>query len=273
MIQFIKDSLRPARRLMTNKAYRELNLKLDGLRTKRRYQPLTNVKYLGFSFDVPDCASAYYSFKEIFSDEIYTFAADSNKKDPLIIDCGANIGASVVFFKDLYPQSKVIAIEADPMIFDYLTKNLERNGVKGVELINKAVWIDDDGVTFQSEGADGGNVNGKGALEIPSLRIKTLLSSLPHVDLLKMDVEGAETLILQDCVDELKKVDSLFVEYHSYSHEPQCLHQLLSVINRAGFRYDVQHLDPKHKPLMSFTRSKTMDLQLNIFCRQERLIR
>ena len=43
----------------------------------------------------------------------------------MIIDCGANIGISLIYLKMVLPQSKIIAFEPDPFLFDYLTRNIK----------------------------------------------------------------------------------------------------------------------------------------------------
>ena len=53
-----------------------------------------------------------YLFNETFVNAQYYFESDNDW--PTIIDCGSNIGMSVLFFKRLYPQSKIIAFEPDP---------------------------------------------------------------------------------------------------------------------------------------------------------------
>src|SRR5688572_20822569 len=76
-------------------------------------------RYTAFTTDLPgvpitgvDSASFVHSYSEIFKREIYRFTTVNNA--PKIIDCGANIGLSVIYFKRLYPAAKIVAFEADP---------------------------------------------------------------------------------------------------------------------------------------------------------------
>jgi hypothetical protein len=84
----------------------------------KRYEKVDDVKFLKFSFDIPDLPSFVWQFKEIFVDEIYKF--NSENKEPIIFDCGANVGTSCLYFKQLFPNGKIKAFEADPMIANVL---------------------------------------------------------------------------------------------------------------------------------------------------------
>src|SRR2546423_3692928 len=59
-----------------------------------------------------------FSHHELLVNEIYKF--DAERPDPLIIDCGANIGLSVIYFKYLYPRATIVAFEPDQKIFRVL---------------------------------------------------------------------------------------------------------------------------------------------------------
>ena len=95
-----------------------------------RYVKGSFVDYQGYIFHYPDQQSFAWTYLELFLNESYKFIPRSEKNDPIIIDCGANIGVSVVYFKKLFPKSKIIAFEPDPFLFKYLKKNIEKNGLK-----------------------------------------------------------------------------------------------------------------------------------------------
>ncbi len=88
--------------------------------------------------------------------------------------------------------------------------------------------------------------------------------------MLKIDIEGAETQVLEDCADVLHHVERIFVEYHSFSNQPQNLHRLLAVLANAGFRYNVQHIGVfSSHPFVKIQSYLNMDNQLNIFAVRE----
>ena len=74
---------------------------------------------------------------EVFVQSPYIF--QTSKSNPLIIDCGANIGMSIIFFKHFYPDSQIIAFEPDPPTFDVLQMNVAANQLSRVQLLNMAV--------------------------------------------------------------------------------------------------------------------------------------
>jgi FkbM family methyltransferase len=219
-------------------------------------------RVLGMELALVDGASFVFMCREIFGRQIYRFAAQ--RLDPVIIDAGANIGLSVLYFKRLYPRSAVSAYEADPGIFRVLADNVR--GLEGVTLSQRAVWTHEASITFHPEGADGGRahpVTGTEAVQVPSVRLRDHIGE--RVDLLKVDIEGAEVDVLADCASELTRVERIFVEYHSFVGESQRLAELLLVLRDAGFRVWIEAPLRIERPLLQRPEYLGMDLQLNIF--------
>ena len=223
----------------------------------------TNI--FGKSFLFVDGASFLAAYKEIFLTEIYKFTADS--ETPYILDCGANVGVSVLYLKKLYPRAKIVAFEPDPIIFDILKKNIEAFELTDVTLVNKALWNADTILSFAADGADGGHVVNEvgNTNDVGAVSLKPFLS--PTVDFLKIDIEGAEDVVLEDIAPLLSRVRNLFVEYHSAARTEQELQNILDILNKAGFRYHVQSVGVRSRhPFESITVSKLgYDNQLNIF--------
>ncbi len=264
MKYLLKNMIRPLYYYFKNPNEREFQRLYTKWGGVKRYERINNVKFLGFIFDIPDLQSFIWQFKEIFVDEIYKF--NSNNKQPIIFDCGANVGTSCLYFKQLFPNAKIKAFEADPMIGSVLQSNLSKNGINDVEIINKAVWIDDNGIDFGSEGADGGSINASNnKIKIESLRLKDFLEKEEKIDLLKIDIEGAEYEVLIDCKDDLKNVQNIFVEYHSWNSATQKLSEILSIFETNGFRYYIEDISKRKHPFVNHNQDVNMDLQLNIF--------
>src|SRR5204862_8096532 len=143
---------------------------------------------------------------DLFEREIYRF--ECAKEDPFIIDGGANIGLSVLYFKRLYPRSRIIAFEPDPEIFSLLERNCATFELSNVELVNQALWTSETMLKFVQEGGEGGRLQKHGETgritQVPTVRLRDYLRS--EIDFLKLDIEGAETEVLRDCADELSKV-------------------------------------------------------------------
>ncbi len=224
------------------------------------------VSFGRYRFEVPDALSFVWQFKEIMADESYRFATTTAK--PVILDCGANIGTSLAYFRHTYPHARIIAFEADPAIGKVLDKNLKTNGITGIEVIEKAVWIDSDGLDFGTGEADAASMFSKtGRRRVPSVRLRDYLLRETHIDLLKMDIEGAETDVLLDCHDALAHVQNLFVEYHAYVGHPQTLGAVVQLLEEKGFRYYIDSNQSRTRPLVNhrYRGNDLMDLQLNIY--------
>lgn len=229
----------------------------------------TTVTLDGAPFVVADAKSFRYSFLEIFRDGIYSFETDCPA--PCIVDCGSNYGTSIVYFKKQYPGSKIVALEPDPGIFDILKCNISRRNYHDVVLVNKAVSGTAGAKRFYREGADAGRIfemeNAKDIVEVEAIELDSLLEG--KVDMLKLDIEGEETDVLLSS-KRLCNARNIFVEYHSFAARKQSLGLILEAFSDLGFRYFVQTVFCPGQPLLNRSARQGMDLQLNIYARQER---
>lgn len=256
MREMAKHFLRPEHRKFASE-YRRL-------RAMPRNAPAIS-RLLGGELELVDGRSFLTSYAEIFQRRIYDFR--TSNPHPLILDCGANIGLAAIFFKTLFPDSQVIAFEPDLRIFEILQRNLQRFGLTSIQLHRKAVWTREGETDFFPQGGEAGRIaklgDEKDSIRVPTVRLKDWLDR--PVDFLKMDIEGAESDVLADCRNELKNVEHLFVEYHSHLRERQRLHELLQVLQEAGFRYHVKEAFTSANPYLHRKLNVGMDLQLNIF--------
>lgn len=215
-----------------------------------------------------DVEGLLHSLREIFVDEVYRFATDLDADTPPhIIDAGANIGLSVLYFKRLHPEATLVAYEPDPQMFELLVHNTA--GLPGVELRNAAAWTAETRLTFYTEGSLAGSTEidflGKGqAVTVEAERLRDRLVERP-VDFLKIDIEGAENEVLFDIEDQLDRVGMLFFEYHSTPGRAQRLGDLLAMVSRHGFRYVINGAHGARLPFVE-TVPHGFDLQLNVSC-------
>ncbi len=233
---------------------------------RERHRPLSNVQFKGLVFDVPDAPSFFWQYVDIFRNSSYFFRCAHSC--PVVYDCGANVGVSAAYFKMLYPDARVTAFEPDENVFGYLHRNLARNGLMtGVALHKAAVWVHSDGVAFDSDGADGGRVaTGEAMRRVSSVELAELLADEKRVDLLKMDIEGAESVVLPSLKPVLNRVCRLFCEYHSWG--TGTLGHILETLDEAGFHY---RLAPLGNSASSPFECGDMPWQVNIFAVNERL--
>jgi len=83
---------------------------------------------LGKPFEIVDGLSFVLMYRDIFEQHSYRFR--TNEQKPYIIDGGANVGLSVLYFKELYPRSQIVAFEPDDDIFSVLERNIERRAMR-----------------------------------------------------------------------------------------------------------------------------------------------
>jgi FkbM family methyltransferase len=204
---------------------------------------------LGCRVKYPNHSAALFLVHEIFVNGAYAFEAQTPR--PRIIDCGANIGMSVVFFKSLHADAEVLAFEPDPRTFAQLEENVQANRLKNVRLVNAAVAGAPGTVPFYTERTAPGSLVGsldpaRGGTLACSVQAVTLSSFIDRpVDFLKVDVEGAECAVLGDLVDSgaIGQVNELVIEAHADHRAPASRTALVRRLESAGFRVRVTELD------------------------------
>ena len=232
-----------------------------------RYEPgIFQIEGMRIKF--VDSASFLFMYNEIFESQIYKFK--SNNEEPIIIDCGANIGISVLYFKRIFQNSIIIAFEPDIIVFETLKENCIHNELNKVELINKAVWDTETEKAFLSDGADTGRIfestENQSLYKVKTIRLRDFLRKYKEIDFLKIDIEGAETVVILDCKDDFNIVKNIFIEYHSFVGETQNLDIILKILKDSGFRIHITTPGlTSLQPFVHLNYSMNMDLQLNIF--------
>lgn len=232
--------------------------------TEKRYKP-REIHFQGYTFTVPDCLSFLFQIEEIFVQKSYEFKAES--VNPVIYDCGSNVGTSCIYFKQLFPKATIKAFEADIDIAKILKINLNKNNCTDIQIINKAVWINDEGIEFVIEGSDSASIYGVGEKKkVESIRLRDYILSESRIDMLKMDIEGAEVEVIKDCKDVLNNIQNIFIEYHSFIGKAQDLHEILQILTKNDFRYFIRDAQDRQSPLINrqYKDNNVMDLQLNI---------
>jgi len=116
--------------------------------------------------------------------------------------------------------------------------------------VQAALWTSTGDVTFLAEGSDSGMIGelpgaGQGlaakTVTVPSLRLRDVLER-EHVDLLKLDIEGAEALVLQDCEPALPHVAAMVMDLHEFDPRVRQAPAVFECLTRAGFTYSCDAL-------------------------------
>lgn len=222
-------------------------------------------------FDKPfkfhDSDSFIDTYNEIFINEIYNFKQSPNKN--IILDCGSNMGLSVLYFSKKFPNHTVYAFEPDAHIFSILKENVNSFNLSNVKLFEKAVWDKEETLSFYTDNGMGGRVLSSYRDQVPTkietVRLFDYLTK--EVDFLKIDIEGAENTVLRDCKTKLPAIGSFFFEYHNDVNREQTLHELLELVKGAGFQYYIKESGVRQSPFRD-TRliCESFDMAINIFC-------
>jgi FkbM family methyltransferase len=199
---------------------------------------------LGKRVEFSDNYGFLCSVREIFIENQSHFVSD--KVNPFIIDCGSNIGLTVIYYKMIYPDAKIIAFEPDEEVYDILEKNVKEFNFKDVSIYMAAVWSENKDLVFYSQGSLAGSLEsglseGKREISVKGIRLKDYIPN-EEVDFINMDIEGAESTVIPDISEELKYVKSLFIEYHSLANKTQNLSEILKTVELAGFKYYIRNL-------------------------------
>lgn len=190
----------------------------------------------GVSFFVPQVGEGQFSevsfiYKEVFEDRTYLRHGIKLSDSSRIVDAGANVGIFTTFVKQQFPGAQVLALEPIPPIYEALQRNLEAHGIQGVDARRMAVGQRNEQVHFTFYPAIPGNstrypeqkkvgqeltVGHIGQAEVDRVmtgveveaqvdRLSTVLGDWApgeQIDLLKIDVEGAELDVMQGLDDE-----------------------------------------------------------------------
>jgi FkbM family methyltransferase len=186
-------------------------------------------------------------YEEIFLRKHYYF--ESRNPDPVIIDVGSNIGLAILFFKRLFPRAYVLAFEPDPQTFEVLARNVSENRLDGVRLLNEAVYDGSASVFLYGDRSTPGSPQRSLRSErmagvkrsVPATRLSQHVTG--PVDFLKVDIEGAERVVIDDLErsGKLPFVKRMAVEYHHHlDAEEDSLSGLLAALERNGFGYQLE---------------------------------
>lgn len=183
------------------------------------------------------------TFREIFFKREYDIELPKTIKPTVIIDAGANIGFTTLFFANKYPNAKIISIEPNDANFEYLVANTK--SYPTITPIKSALWhkkeliqVVDRGYGdrgFMIEKNDEGN-------SLQALSINDLLDTyqLQHIDILKIDIEGSEKEVFSENYDRwLSITKCLVIELHDRM-KPGCSQAVFSAILRYDFSFSIK---------------------------------
>lgn len=150
------------------------------------------------------------------------YAAIQCENARVIIDAGANIGTSSIFFARKFPQATIYAIEPEQGNFDLLVKNT--GAFKNIVPIRAAIWGSNETREVQSRMtghwgytvAETTNRTQSTGQEIQCITMASLIEQyeIAEISILKMDIEGGEKAVLETSAAWLDKVRIITIELH-----------------------------------------------------------
>ncbi len=190
--------------------------------------------------------SDVFVFEQIFFHEEYA-RLTGLERPKLIIDCGANIGCTSVYFLKHYPNATVIAVEPDAGNCDICARNLAPYGARA-QVVPSGIWPREASLrvvrgeyrdgrewTFQVRECAPGEAAEIQAVSIPGLMQR---AGAERIDILKIDIEGSEKMLFAEGVHGwLDQVDCLAIE----THDEECHRTVMAAVQRHGFRDVTRH--------------------------------
>jgi FkbM family methyltransferase len=211
----------------------------------RKEDPLT-VRLGSLLLSGPNQRELHYLFEEVFVREEYLVRLATNSA-PVIVDCGANIGFAMLYFKLHYPGAHITSFEPNPSCFEHLQRHIVENQLRDVTAVQAACGLSNGEISFfcspgfsPASSIHASRANGEQEIKVKLVKLSDYITG--PVDLFKLDVEGAESGILQDLVStgKIVNIQRMIIEYHHRigGAKPELSHFLES-IEDAGFTYDI----------------------------------
>ncbi len=164
-------------------------------------------------------------FDEIFHEREY----DLDLGDPqVIVDAGAHIGLSSIYFASKYPKATIIAIEPEPSNFEMLLKNVQK--YQNITPIRAGLWSKTCHLFIRNNQADTWSFQVEESSTdtgIPAVSVSDVMAEhhLNRIDVLKVDIEGSEVEVMNGSANWVDSVRVLIIELHD-RFRPGCTQAL-----------------------------------------------
>jgi FkbM family methyltransferase len=151
-----------------------------------------------------------------------------------IVDAGGHIGLATVYFAHRFPKAHIVVIEPDDANFALLERNTSR--LTNVTRVKGGLWGNSAKLRIQNPDASpwaynltvGGNIEG---LTVPDIM---RVAGREKIDVLKIDIEGAELEVLRTAAAWIDRVGAIMIELHDRIR-PGCSEALRAAIQGRGF--------------------------------------
>ena len=141
-----------------------------------------------------------------------------------VLDCGGHIGTFTMYVKSLWPEAKILAMEPVPDNQQLFLENTQRNKLSNVDMIPYALYgsggtyyIDLANKQFDAVHVTSEKPSHDQFITINALTLDEVVqqNNLPVIDLMKLDIEGAEYHVFEHSLESLNKyVRRIIMEFH-----------------------------------------------------------
>jgi FkbM family methyltransferase len=243
-------------------AENERSAAIDARRAPRDALPEPNdsgciVEHAGFRFLCRNREEFERICHDVFEEDEYACKCKckftTRNRAPLIVDAGAHVGAATHYFKRRYPNARVLAIEANPVTFALLQQNIAENRLTNVEARQAALAPQTGEIAFYTSASDeepgawGDSAvrqpwhDGEelAVVRVPAVTLSSILTE--PVDLLKLDIEGMETAVLEEAAPRLHLVERVILEFHgTRQNTGNSISRLTAILREAGLRPEIR---------------------------------
>jgi len=184
--------------------------------------------------------------KEIFGENCYYLESDI--EEPVIVDMGAHIGMTVIYFKMLFPKARVIAFEPIPDNFKLLQKNVSENQLDDVEMYQAVVAPKSGILRIQEPIGEGAWKSGAGIIpkgwkgiqtnqeiKVEAVGIQEVISQ--KIDILKMDIEGMEYEVIRNMGPMMRNVKNMLIEVHP--RKDHRIEEIEKILTQNGYKLEI----------------------------------
>ncbi len=185
------------------------------------------------------------TWRQVFEDREYD--VEPKEQPKTILDAGANIGLAAIYFANRFPNAKIVAIEPEESNFVLLKKNVAP--YTNIYPVQAALWSEKSRISLVDPGLGkwGFQTQSSGVTDESALSAATLchevdattVEDLMHdhdiefIDILKIDIEGAEREVFHDPSKWINSVGMLIIELHDWL-KPGCNRSFYNATNNFG---------------------------------------
>ena len=208
------------------------------LTTLLKQKSSVHLKQLKISLYFRKGSKDYETFEEIFLKNIYDITLPFSPQT--IVDAGANVGFASIFFKLKYPKADILAIEIENRNIKMIKKNTSQ--ISNFEVISKALYnrkayFNIENPYNATNSFQINETNDLSSFDIESVTVDEILTykNWETIDLLKIDIEGAEKQLFEDNYENwLPKVKVIMVETHDRMIA-NCSSVVISTLSKFNF--------------------------------------